>query len=392
MLPQRFRDAEAYMQLMSGTEAVVDWFKQCGIDAEPSDAGRIADQILSSVGGFRGAHILQDEKTLRLLDKMSKSTSRTASAEQWQGIARRRANDDLFGRFNLKGCLDRFVEAGALKLGLSVSCPNCKKENWYGLDDLAEMVPCERCLKNYSFPQGNLNYRNSPWKFRVAGPYSAPNYANGSYATVLALKCIADGAGFGDNTITFSTNLGLMVNGEHSEIDFACWYRRSHHGPRQDEPLFLVGEAKSFGVNSFSGEDVARLKKIGQKMPGTFLVFATLKPTLEKEECSRIRRLAEWGRLPNGDGHSRNLVIVLTGTELFTYQTISDAWEQAGAKRQALAKSPGVHMDDLRTLADLTQQAYLGLQPIDTYLHNYWKNRYERRLQCNALPEQAPIS
>ena len=388
VLPQKFKDDEAYIQLMSGTEAVVDWFKQHDIKAEPSDAGRIADQILSSVGGFQGARILQDKDTLILLNKMSKSTSQTGSAEEWQGIARKRANMDPFGGFKSKGCLDRFVEAGALKLGLSVPCPDCKKDNWYGLNDLSEEVSCQRCLETFRFPQGNLNYRNSPWKFRVAGPYSEPNYARGSYATVLALKCIADGAGFGDNTITFSANLDLMVNGEHSEIDFACWYRRDHHGSRQDEPLFLVGEAKSFGVNSFSGEDVARLKEIGQKMPGTFLVFATLKSELDEKERFRIQRLARWGRLPDANGHSRNLVIVFTGTELFAQHTISDAWKQAGGKRQAFAKSTGVQMGDLRTLADLTQQIYLGLKPIDTYLHEYWKHRYERRSQRNARPEQ----
>ena len=379
VLPQRFKDIEAYVQLMSGTEAVVDWFKQHDINAEPSDAGRIADQILSSVGGFWGTCILQDEKTLRLLDKMSKSTSRTRSAEEWQGIAKQRANMDPFGGFKSKGCLDRFVEAGALKLGLSVSCPNCKKDNWYGLEGLAERVVCERCLRTFSFPQGNLNYKNSPWKFRVAGPYSEPNYANGSYATVLALKCISDGVGFGHNTITFSTNLDLTVNGEHSEIDFACWYRQDHHGPRQDEPLFLVGEAKSFGVNSFSEEDVARLKQVGQRMPGTFLVFATLKSELAEKERFRIRRLAEWGRLPDADERPRNLVVVLTGTELFAHHILSHAWKEAGGKRQALVERAYAQMDNLWTLADLTQQVYLELQPMSEYLHEYWKRRYERR-------------
>ena len=387
VLPQHFKEAEAYIQLMSGTEAVVDWFKKHDINAEPSDAGRTADQILSSVGGFRGTRILQDKDTLVLLNKMSKSTSRTRSAEEWQAIARKRANMDPFGGFKSKGCLDRFVEAGALKLGLSVPCPDCKKDNWYGLDDLAEEVSCERCLKTFSFPQGNLSYKDSPWRFRVAGPYSEPNYAKGSYATVLALKCIADGVGFGDNTITFSTSLDLEINGERSEIDFACWYQRDHHGPRQDEPLFLVGEAKSFGKNSFSGVDVDRLKRIAQKIPGTFLVFATLNSELGKDERLRIRRLAEWGRRPDADGRSRNLVVVLTGTELFAQETISDAWEQAGGKRQALAKSTGVQMGDLRTLADLTQQIYLGLQPINQHLREYWKSRYQRRSQHNAPVE-----
>ena len=109
-------------------------------------------------------------------------------------------------------------------------------------------------------------------------------------------KCIADGGGLGRNNITFSTNLDLKLNGDSLEIDFACWFQRERYGfTRQDEPVFVVGEAKSFAKNSFSADDVARLKRVGEKMPGTFLVFATLKSELSDAERVWIARLAKWG-------------------------------------------------------------------------------------------------
>jgi hypothetical protein len=391
VLPQRFRYHRDSMRLLSGTEAIVDWFKQHDIDATASDAGRVADQILSSVGGFLGLSILQDENTLHLLDKMSKSTrrrgedtveeypDRTASVREWQGITKRR-EDNTFTPANY---LDRPVEAGALKLGLSVPCSNCKKKNWYGLDDLAEKVRCERCLKDFPFPQGSLNYKNAPWEFRVIGPYSVPDYAHGAYATVLALKFLAIPELWTNTTTTFSTNLDLKVDDQRLEIDFAGWFRPDSDEHRRNEAVFLVGEAKSFNNSSFCEKDITRLKRVGEKMPGAFLVFATLKPELSDAECIRIRKLAKWGRLPGADGRSRNPVIVLTGTELFAHNGISEAWQETDGKRQVLAEQNDVQMDNLWTLTDLTQQVYLGLQPVQAWIDDYWKHRYERHARRN---------
>ena len=229
VLTQEFKQRREYLQLLSGTEAVIDWFKRHNIIATTSDAGRVADQIFSSVGGFWGAFLLQDKNTLCLLDKMSKSRrrrdkdtieeypDRTASVHEWQSVVAQRK----YGVWRREDYLDRLVEVGALKLGLSVRCSNCQKKNWYGLDALAEKVSCERCLKIFSFPQGSLNFGQSPWAFRVAGPYSVPDFANGAYATVLALRCIARGMGPSENDLTFSTNLDLKLNDKRLEIDFA---------------------------------------------------------------------------------------------------------------------------------------------------------------------------
>ena len=387
VLLQRYKHEREYIELIPRTEAVIDHFKRHDIDATASDSGRVADQILSSIQGFWGVSILQDEDTLHLLDKMSKSVrrraegtieeyaDRTASVNKWLSVVRPREKR----RYGSKNYLERLVEAGTLKLGLAVPCPNCQKENWYGLADLAEQVSCERCLKDFSFPQGSLSYKNTPWKFRVAGPYSVPNYANGSYATVLALNCLVSGTGFSNNTVTLSTNLDLKMAGKCLEVDFACWYQRERIGSIREEPQFLVGEAKSFAKNSFSEKDIRRLKEIGAKMPGTFLVLATLKLKLSDAERRRIERLATWGRKPVDSGQSRNPVIVLTGTELFARRGIEDAWRKTDDKRSKLVEPGYVRVDNLRTLADLTQQAYLKLQPTDEWLFEYRNRRHERR-------------
>ena len=384
VLPQRYKDHREHLQLVSGTEAIIDWFKRHDLKGTISESGRISDQIISSVGGLYGTRILQDPGTLRLLDKMSRRLDRTATVDKWKETLNRR--DDSPQGTTL---LDRLVEIGALKLGLSVSCPNCSKKNWYSLDDLGGKVPCERCMKDFSFPQGSLSFSNPPWRFRVAGPYSVPDYANGAYANVLALSCLANEA-MGDTHITFSTNLEITGMGTPMEIDFACWLRDVSLGiDRRDDPAFLVGEAKSFGNNAFSNEDVVRLKRIAKCMPGTFLVFATLKDELSDRERNLIGRLATWGRVPDSRGNGRSPVIVLTGTELFAKYSVSLAWENAGGERKMLSDIASFRMSDPRTLADLTQQAYLGLQPTYRWLLENRNRSRQRRTARDAATDRA---
>ena len=102
VLLQQYKHEREYIELIPRTEAVVNHFKRHDIDATASDSGRVADQILSSIQGFWGVSILQDEDTLHLLDKMSKSVrrraegtieeyaDRTASVNEWQSVVRSR--------------------------------------------------------------------------------------------------------------------------------------------------------------------------------------------------------------------------------------------------------------------------------------------------------------
>ena len=119
-----------------------------------------------------------------------------------------------------------------------------------------------------------------------------------------------------------------------------------------------------------------RLVRIGELMPGTFPVCATLKSELSEEECNRIRELSVWGREPDAGGHCRNPMIVLTGTELFAQFNVQTAWQESEGQRKNLAS---VEMSRPWTLADLTQQAYLGLPPTYQWLWGYRDRRSQQR-------------
>ena len=220
VLPQRYRGLRQYFRLLDGTQAVIAWLGAHDVKASPSDAGRIAEQILVSIGGIRGATLLADRDTLKLLDNMAKSVRRHAdgtieefedratAVERWKALVHRRTNAGPYQWINL----DAFVKANVLKLGLSVACPNCMKKNWVGLAAMSDQLICERCLTPFAFPQGTLDFEHTPWRYRVVGPFTVPDFAGGAYATVLALRVFGDMVGgVGDAELTYATGLEFAV-------------------------------------------------------------------------------------------------------------------------------------------------------------------------------------
>jgi hypothetical protein len=140
----------------------------------------------------------------------------------------------------------------------------------------------------------------------------------------------------------------------------------------------IFGEAKSFGKDAFKEEDVERMKILAAQYPGAVLVFATMKEAeeLSKDEIKRIRKLAEWGREYDKDRRqTRAPVIVLTGLELFTPHYVKQVWKEKGGKHKQLVEPGSVQLDNLKTLADLTQQLYLGMPSHNAWREAKWKKK-----------------
>ncbi|MGQ0741940.1 MAG: hypothetical protein ACT4OG_06565 [Alphaproteobacteria bacterium] len=378
VLRRRFKLRSASLSLLSQQNAVIAWLKSKGIDAKPSSSGRNAEQVLRSVGGAHGASLLADEGTVRLLDKMAKTIQReadgataqypdrTASIAEWREILGRRSNA-VFSHAQLGD----FTKSNVMRIGLSLTCPKCAKENWYSLSDVDYEISCERCLNKFLFPQTGLKYNEGDWRYRVLGPFSVPDYADGAYATVLTLRLFSNTLNATHTPTTFATGLDVVLGTSKFEIDFAGWYSEGTNFWVDPSPVVVFGEAKSFGTDIFKERDVHRLKSIAEAIPGSYVVFSAMKKQLSGGEKYLIRKLAEWGRVPQKNGEPRAMVIVLTGTELFADYHLKQTWEETGGAHTNMVKHPSVHIDDLWTLADITQQLYLDLPP-------YWEWRRKR--------------
>jgi hypothetical protein len=372
VLLQNSKHHSEWLNLMTGEQVMVDWLQHIGLFAKRSEPGRIGEQILSSLGGFWGTVLIADADTLKLLDDMAKSVKtyssgtveefpdRSAGVKQWQDLLSRRSSGPRGHR--RAAALDRFIDANILRLGLELTCTNCGKRNWVGIGDMREQIICERCLKAFAFPQGSLDFRHTPWRYRVIGPYSVPDFAGGAYSTVLALAVFARRLGSDEPNITYTTGLEMRIGNDNPfEVDFAFWYQRNRMFARNEEPALVFGEARSFAAESFKQADVGRMRKLAERFPGAFIVFATLKDSFGPEEAKAIGEFTIWGRGHLQNGLPRTPVIALTGTELFCDWRVDQRWKELGGQRAALVTPPAARLDNLHRLARFTQDVYLGL-------------------------------
>jgi hypothetical protein len=323
--------------------------------------------------------LFADEATVKLLDKMAKTIQReadgttaqypdrTASIEEWKQVLGRRSKS-LFSRAKLSD----FTDSKVMRVGLSLRCPHCAKENWYSLSDIDYEIACERCLDRFPLPQASIKFNEGDWRYRVLGPFSVPDYADGAYATVLTLRLFNNTLNAGDMPTVFSTGLNIVLGTSKFEIDFVGWYSEARKFWIDPSPVVVFGETKSFGTEVFKERDVQRLKSMAEALPGSYVVFSAMKKQLSDRERSRIKKFAEWGRGPQKNGEPRAMVIVLTATELFADHHLKQTWQEAGGAHAGMVKHPSVHIDDLWTLADITQQLYLSMSA-------YWDWRSKRR-------------
>ena len=334
---------EGLVCLPTMQEAFNDWLEADGIQSSVSDAGRVADQLIAAVGGLNGVRILK-KATVELLSEMARKPERTAPI----GRIRSALSDD--------SALARLVRAGAVRLGMVADCTHCQKENWYGLDDVATTVGCERCLKRFPFPQEIPG--QGTWKYRVVGPFAAPDYARGGYTVCLALSSLASTVGPYLGQMTFATGLELDRSGERAEADFFAWLGVREFARRAPDPAMIVGECKSYASNAFSQEDIRRLKTLSEWFPGSYVVAACLKDELSSDEVIRLRSLAKWGWGRAAVCGKPSRLIVLTGTELFAH-SVREGWQNAGGALADLAQRGAA--SSFGRLPFGTQEAHLGI-------------------------------
>lgn len=366
VLLQEHESVRERLELSDGETAISAWLNGFEIEATLSGAGRIAKQLIGSLGGLWGVHLIAEEETIRLLDNMAgqevvrgakddatrkQFQGRTAQVARWKTLIDRRAKES-FPRLSLED----FPKHGILKAGLSVDCPNCRHGNWFGLDAVDYDVTCERCLRAFRFPQGGAK---PDWRYRVTGPFSVPNFAEGAYAVALTLAAISLKLhGASDSEMTFATALDLKHVRWTGEIDFALWYGNRAILGQSSEPTFVVGEAKSYAAEAITEGDLKTLKQVAEAVPGTVLVVSVMKRAFSETEKKLLADLVRWSWERTGDG-PRAYVVLLTGIELFARFNVEAAWKEAGDPYPTDARYHT--FSDLREFSLATQKIHLGL-------------------------------
>jgi len=366
-------------ELPDGTTAINSWLKTQGIKTVMSDAGRSTQQIIQTLGGFSGVSSFTSAGVVKLLNKISRSTSRSAHHDEFKN----RIKDAIGNKWRGKYCFESLVKLGAVELGLEVKCTKCSSWSWYSLKQIEYQLNCSLCLRQFEFPiidPGASN--NSRWAYRLIGPFALPDYASGGYAASLSIRFFSQTLNGCDQAVTWSSGLKLELSPvSEVESDYIIWYQREQFYGKDHPPELIFGEAKSFGEDVFKVDDIERMKKLAARFPGSVLVLSTMKQADEvsKEEISRISKLAEWGREYIREIHqTRARVIVLTGKELFASSSLRDVWKETGGRHTELIQHGMVRPENLSVLANLTQQLYLNMPSYGAWHETKRKKRAAR--------------
>jgi len=379
-----YKNLSERWELCSGTDALNTWFKKNKIIAMLSDAGKATQQIIQTLGGFWGVGKLANSGIVKLLNEMSRKplTRSMHYAEFRQKIKNAVADNGIWQYKEF----ETLVEHNVVELGLELKCSKCGKWGWHFLGQLDYSLICDFCLKRFGFPITNpANSQYCKWAYRVIGPFALPDYANGGYASALAIRFFADVIGRMDSVgVTWSTGQELTLSDRKIESDFILWFQKMQMFEIDYPTEIVFGEAKSFGKDVFRKKDINNLKFLAQNFPGAILVFATMKEAcdLSKEEIAHLRKLAEWGRVYNKEkNQTRAPVVILTGTELFTPYSLEYSWKKKGGKHAKIISRAYVstRLNDLQILADLTQQLYLGMESYDEWIKNKWNKKRESK-------------
>ncbi|MBN1970359.1 MAG: hypothetical protein JW870_13405 [Candidatus Delongbacteria bacterium] len=378
---------------IDGTSAFKAWFKTQNINTEISTAGKTLLQIIKSLKGFWGVRYISHPVIIERLNSMACKLSK--SSEEIEGarkeyLGRTVKYHDLKKEINeisedismplfwKKKVIELLIKYNVIKLGLEIKCNVCDHRNWYSIDSLKYELICENCLKTFSFPQHNPSNREIEWCYRVIGPFAKPDYAQGAYASALALRFFKDIDSGLSSSLTWCTSLELD---QKNEVDFLLWYQRKRIIENNYGVDLVFGESKSFAKNAFKEKDLKSLQNLALRFPGSILVCATMKDKLDKKEKERIAKMALWGRANTSMGITRAPLIVLTATELFSLSSfgLRFIWEKKGGKHAQLIKPGYIREDNLRVLADLTQQVYLDLPSYHQWLNAKWEKKRIKR-------------
>jgi hypothetical protein len=156
-----------------------------------------------------------------------------------------------------------------------------------------------------------------------------------------------------------------------------AWRRNESHGTH-NPPDLLIGETKSLGKGDLiKPKDLAKLKAIGQKLPGAILVISVLRESFTASEKKLLQRFVEWCRRSDGHGRQTNPLILLTANELFFDHLISATWKELGEPFKSFADYE--HTEKLHNFADATQRIYLGVPSFYEWYDAQWKKRLARK-------------
>jgi hypothetical protein len=317
-------------------------FRQAGLEAEPSQPGQYAEQMIAKMGSLQGdCRVFKIRGVREILDRLGNGSVLTKGNMYQAAMSatpgahgvnwRPELYNDLVLRFgqsrplNFGTIFDVLLEKRILRPGFMFRCRTCLKDDWYHVSEFAEEYTCRFCFTVQRVNFGSVH----DWQYKADGLFRIPDSAQGSVAVVLSLWRFEHMSHGSDGRYVTSRNLVARDTGRRYELDYAYVMV----GDVRPSYELVLGQATRFG--DFTNDDMQRMLELSERFPKKpYLAFSTLKDRYSDAERARLRQLAE-----------RAHVIALTREELDPYD-LFDRFDHA----------PHKYAINLRELAENTLQ------------------------------------
>lgn len=303
--------------------------RQAGLEAEPSQPGQYAEQIVKKMGSLHGdCRVFKIRGVREILDRLGDGSTLT-KGNMYQAVMsetpdehgqnwRLELYNDLILRygqgrsFDFGATFDVLLEKHILRPGFVFRCRTCFKDDWYHVSEFAEEYTCHFC-----FTPQRVNFASvHEWQYKADGLFRIPDSAQGSVAVILSLWRFDHFDHGGQGRYVTSRNLVARDTGRHYEIDYVYVVMDTFDTSYE----LVLGQATRFG--DFTDDDMQKMAELADRFPRKpYLAFSTLKDHYSDADKARLRSLAERGYQ----------VIAFTREELDPYD-LFDRFDQAPHK------------------------------------------------------------
>jgi len=331
-------------------ELIQKMFSTFGIEAKPSQAGRVTSRLIQQMGGLQGCRVFKIAGVRHPIEKYKTYQSfKKSAAIQIIGDNDPKTGHPNYTRYESL-CLEYnpslrkwkpehaflyLLKKQVFMVGLEFRCPQCELEFWRVLDDVRSEARCEYCGIQFGVaPQ----LKDRDWAYRRSGLFGHEDNQEGALAVSVVLQQM-DTAFMRRKFFT----TGMELSAASPQIDCETDLVVLHQG-REGRIGLVIGECKTRG--KITAADVSNLTRVADALPRSrfdvFLLFAKLVP-FSAEEIAACN-------MAQGDGEPR--VIMLSDRELEPY----DLYELAD-KEFVMHQS---HASSLEDMARATDEIYFN--------------------------------
>jgi hypothetical protein len=324
-------------------------FREAGLEAEPSQPGRYAEQIIKKMGGRVqfDCRVFKIRGVREILDKLSTGSVLTkgnmyqivmsTEEDEYGRNWRAELYEDIVLTRGQRGAADFthifnvLLDQRVIRPGFTLRCRDCFAEGWYHVSEFSEEYTCRFCFSRQRVNFGAVH----EWQYKADGLFRIPDSGLGSVAVILSLWRLEEFEHMNRGRYLVSTNLHEIGAQRNYEIDYAYLtvdaFKTSYD--------LVVGQATRF--SDFTGEEVRKMADLARKFPKEpYLAFSTLKDAFSSQERALLADLVDQG----------HRVIALTREELDPY-----------GLHKRFEGAPVKYASDLRDLSKNTCFLNLGI-------------------------------